>query len=84
MGFSIDKDANLDQLSSECPFIASWDQGKHYVVVERIKHGKYIILDPNAGRLILSKTEFEETFNNKLLKVITSNNKKGASIILCK
>ncbi|HAP5185792.1 toxin secretion ABC transporter, ATP-binding/permease protein [Enterococcus faecalis AZ19] len=76
MGFSIDKDANLDQLSSECPFIASWDQGKHYVVVERIKYGKYIILDPNAGRLILSKTEFEETFNNKLLKVITSNNKK--------
>lgn len=76
MGFSVEKNTNLEQLSSECPFIASWDQGTHYVVVERIKNGKYVILDPNAGRIILNNDEFKEAFNNKLLKVMKPNNVK--------
>nr|BAR87968.1 ABC transporter [Enterococcus faecalis] len=76
MGFSVGKNTNLEQLSSECPFIANWDQGTHYVVVERIKNGKYVILDPNACRIILNNDEFKEAFNNKLLNVMKPNNVK--------
>ncbi|WP_127488975.1 peptidase domain-containing ABC transporter [Paenibacillus ehimensis] len=53
------KSDELNEISS--PVIVYWD-GYHYVVLEKIGKKGYHILDPAAGRCILSKEEFHEHF----------------------
>ena len=44
------------------PAIAFW-QGSHYVVIEKLKGSRVYIVDPGAGRLIVTLEEFDQLFS---------------------
>ncbi|OPZ22379.1 MAG: Lactococcin-G-processing and transport ATP-binding protein LagD [Firmicutes bacterium ADurb.BinA205] len=50
------------------PFVAFWDN-MHYVVVEKVKKGKYYIKNPADGPAVLTKEQFEEHFSKAVLAV---------------
>lgn len=55
------------------PFIAYWDN-MHYIIVEKVKHGKYYIKNPADGPAVLSKEQFEEHFSKAVLTVEPGEN----------
>ena len=44
------------------PAIAFW-QGSHYVVIEKVTGSRVYIVDPGAGRVIVSMKEFDQLFS---------------------
>ncbi|MDY7993233.1 peptidase domain-containing ABC transporter [Paenibacillus polymyxa] len=61
------KASQLNELTA--PLILLWDN-QHFVVLEKIKKKKAIILDPAFGRLILSLQEFTEKYSGFALSLI--------------
>jgi ABC-type bacteriocin/lantibiotic exporter with double-glycine peptidase domain len=54
------------------PMISYWGKN-HFVVLEKIKKGKYYILDPALGRRILTIHEFAEGYSNISLISVPNN-----------
>lgn len=57
------------------PFIAYWNEN-HYVVVEKVKKKKVVIVDPAKGSLKISREEFEESFSNIIICSIVEVSKE--------
>lgn len=57
---------NFEGLRREAPFpsIVHWDQN-HFVVVYKIKKDKIFVADPNFGRVVYRREEFERGFADK-------------------
>lgn len=63
-------DDNISQLNRKnisLPFIAHWNKGKHFVVVEQIYKNHIKIIDPIFGRRRISIEEFQDEFTGKVL-----------------
>jgi len=66
LGFKV-KCFKMERLTElEGPIICYWEQ-KHFIVLERIKNGRYYILDPANGRARLSEEEFAAKFSRYVL-----------------
>lgn len=63
--FKIEKE---DLWKASCPAILHWENN-HFVVLEKIKNGKYIIVDPVEGRKKLSFAEIEAKFTGFLMNI---------------
>lgn len=57
------------------PLILHWDNS-HYVILEEIKNGKYVIIDPAFGRKKLSYTEFKKHFSEVVLLISPPSREK--------
>lgn len=67
----------LDQLNADnfpLPFIAHWDEGKHFVVVEKMSQTGITIVDPAFGKRKISKEEFQKKFSGSLLSLTPGSN----------
>ncbi len=67
--YRIIEDFSLIELKENTPFIAHWDDGKHFVVVEYISKKSVFILDPKVGKLKLSEKEFKELFSGNIFTI---------------
>ena len=56
---------SLEMMEEEkpTPFIAFWNQD-HFVVVYKIKNGKFYISDPNGKKIVLNRDEFRKSWCN--------------------
>ncbi|WP_407051810.1 peptidase domain-containing ABC transporter [Methyloraptor flagellatus] len=60
---------NTDDLAGlKLPAILHWE-GRHYVVLDRISGGRYVIHDPAVGRRSFSRKDFEKHFSGVVLEV---------------
>lgn len=59
------------------PAILFWE-GRHYVVLEKIKNGKYFIVDPALGRLELTADQINKKYSGFALTVSPSKEFKVA------
>ncbi|MFC4767338.1 peptidase domain-containing ABC transporter [Effusibacillus consociatus] len=55
------------------PAILHWDK-KHYVVLEKLKSGKALILDPAVGRRIINIDELKELYSGVVLLCVPGSN----------
>ncbi|MDN4495533.1 peptidase domain-containing ABC transporter [Ureibacillus aquaedulcis] len=51
------------------PAVLFWGEN-HYVVLEKIDHGKFQIVDPGSGRRTLSKEDFEKQYTGYALTLV--------------
>ncbi|CAD5897037.1 putative ABC transporter [Carnobacterium maltaromaticum] len=58
------------------PFIAQWDNGDHFVVVEKITNTYVSVFDPSLGAMRITKEEFNNLFTGNIL-LITNNAEKS-------
>lgn len=55
------------------PMVILWNEN-HFVILERITKKHFYIVDPNYGRLKMTRTEFESHFSHLVLVPNASNN----------
>lgn len=59
---------NLDDLSGlKMPAILHWE-GRHYVVLDSVRGGKYVVHDPAVGRRVFSRADFAKHFSGVALE----------------
>lgn len=59
---------NIDDMQGlKLPAILHWD-GRHYVVLEKIKRGKYVVQDPAVGRRVFNREDFSRYFSGVALE----------------
>lgn len=59
---------NIDEMSGlHLPAILHWE-GRHYVVLEAIRRGKFIIHDPAVGRRVFTRQDFAKHFSGVALE----------------
>lgn len=51
------------------PVIAHWN-GNHFLVVEGVRRGRYLVMDPASGRRRLTEQQFEEGFSGVVLLAV--------------
>lgn len=64
-GLGVEKIDDLDGVN--LPAILHWE-GRHYVVLEAISRGKYVIQDPAVGRRVFMRKDFEKHFSGVALE----------------
>lgn len=57
-----------DLVGLKLPAILHWE-GRHYVVLDAIKRGKYVVHDPAVGRRVFSRADFEKHFSGVALEL---------------
>lgn len=72
-GVTIKELNNLDK--KYFPFIAFW-KNKHFIIVEKIKKTKVLIIDPSLGKKWISKNEFIDSFSKIALFCIPNKHFK--------
>lgn len=55
------------------PLVVYWNNN-HYIVLEKVKNNIFHIIDPNIGRMKLSKEEFEKGFCNLVMLINETEN----------
>ena len=56
-----------DLVGLKLPAILHWE-GRHYVVLDRISRGKYVIHDPAVGRRVFTRADFDKHFSGVALE----------------
>ncbi|MBE6856937.1 MAG: peptidase domain-containing ABC transporter [Ruminococcus sp.] len=62
--FHVTDSASLVQFTK--PFVAFWDN-MHYVLIEKVKNGKYYIKNPAEGSAVMEREEFDKHFSGIIL-----------------
>lgn len=59
--------------SFKMPLLLHW-KGAHFVVLEKVKRGFYYIVDPNNGRMKITKKDLEDNFTGYVMTLDPKNN----------
>lgn len=69
--------AEIDELNQlKLPAIIHWELN-HFIVLKKIKNGKYLVSDPSIGSISYSKSEFSKGFSGYCLEVTPSKINKN-------
>ncbi|MGR5978843.1 cysteine peptidase family C39 domain-containing protein [Bacillus cereus] len=66
------------------PFICFWEN-KHFIVIEKVKQNKILIVDPAKGRMWIDFEEFKKLFSQLILvpvkvEIVKEKNKRKSSL----